>query len=119
MWMKWLSGEAGVGVGVVGDNRVLAAAQQEAVQGEVGVEVNAHNLARGVDPVGLGEDGVGRVESRVLAAAHQEAVQDEVGVVVIAHDLPAVIDPVGLGRAGYGVGGVGERRVLAAAQQES
>src|SRR5262249_17750262 len=91
--------------------------RQKAEEGAVVVLVKAHDLPAVIDPRGLGEGGVGGVESRVLAAAQQETAG--VWGAVGGEDLAGVVDPVGNGGGGVGVGVGGENRVLAAAQQKT
>src|SRR5262245_13487161 len=74
--------------------RVLAAAEQEAMQVEVRVQIGAHDLAAGVDPVGLRAKSarVGRIDGAVLAVIEQKGVCVEVGIKVAPRDLTAVVD---------------------------
>src|SRR5262249_30506297 len=78
--------------------------EQKAVRFVLSIAVRSHDLARGVDPVGIGMGRAGHVERGVAAIIEQEAVVPG-SIVVPSHDLARVVYPVckvtmdGFGRA--------------------
>ena len=112
-------GRAWRGVGGV-HRDIPAAAQYEAMQRIVGIDVRSHNLPRSVDPGRIGaleeaSAAMGVVDSGENAVAEQKAVICQVGINIFSHNLLAVVNSKGES-AVDATGGV-DRCEMAVAQQ--
>jgi hypothetical protein len=76
---------------------------EETVDMATSIRVTSHDLARWVDPNGLGKGRAGHIERGVDAVREQETVNMGGSIDVSSHDLARGVDPQGIGldRAGH------------------
>src|SRR5262245_7755630 len=74
----------------------VAAAEQVAMEVDIGVDIVTRDQSGGVDAKGVGDHAIRVIQVHVLAAAEQEAMHVAVVVEIRAHNLAAGVDAVGL-----------------------